>query len=90
MIMKHNSIVEHDYDATSLTIRLPLRPRHLPSFVGITYWHIAYRLYVRLLLQSGIAIEGLYFLRSDCDSRFIAITGNLMTDFRFHTANIRV
>jgi len=67
-----------------------MRPRYFPSFVGITYWHIAYRLYVRLPLQNEKAIEGLYFLRSDCDNRFMAIAGNLMTDFCFHIANVQI
>src|SRR5262249_41384509 len=35
-------------------------------------------------------VEGLYFLRSDCDNPLIAAAGNLLTDFRFHTARVRV
>ncbi|HEY0075141.1 MAG TPA: DUF2071 domain-containing protein, partial [Abditibacteriaceae bacterium] len=67
-----------------------MRPQPLPTWVGIQYWHVAYRLYVRFHPQSGPPLEGLHFLRSDCDSRLIATSGNLMTDFNFHTAAVAV
>src|SRR6185436_4542079 len=34
--------------------------------------------------------EGLYFVRSDCDSGLMAWMGNVMTDFNFHKAAIDV
>jgi uncharacterized protein YqjF (DUF2071 family) len=67
-----------------------MRPRGVPDYLGITYWHTAYRLYVRFHPASGEPIEGLYFLRSDCDSSLITLAGNLLTDFRFHQAAIDV
>ena len=67
-----------------------MRPKGIPSPFGITYWHVGYRLYVRFRPKSGKPIEGLYFLRSDCDNRLISRFGNLMTDFNFHVAKILV
>jgi hypothetical protein len=67
-----------------------MRPRYFPSFVGIDYWHIAYRLHVRLPRQQGTSIEGLYFLRSDCNQHLMTLTGNLLTDFHFHTAPLHI
>jgi hypothetical protein len=67
-----------------------MRPKHFPAFIGIDYWHLAYRLYVRLPLAQGRAIEGLYFLRSECDHRLMELSGNLLTDFRFHAAQLRI
>jgi hypothetical protein len=67
-----------------------MRPSHFPPWTGINYWHVAYRLYVRFHPASGAPIEGLYFLRSDCDNKLIAISGNIVTDFNFHTAGVRV
>jgi uncharacterized protein DUF2071 len=67
-----------------------MRPKPLPAFLGVSYWHVAYRLYARFNPASGPALEGLYFLRSDCDSRLMTGLGNLLTDFRFHTAGIEV
>ena len=40
--------------------------------------------------QRGAPVEGLWFLRSDCDSALVAAGGNLVTDFRFHRATIEV
>jgi hypothetical protein len=56
-----------------------MRPRGVPGFLGMSYWHVAYRLYARFGAE-----EGLYFVRSDCDSGFMATMGNVMTDFNFH------
>ena len=62
-----------------------MRPQGLPAFLGMDYWHVGYRIYAKAGDQ-----EGLYFLRSDCDRRLLALAGDLLTDFRFHTAHIEV
>jgi hypothetical protein len=67
-----------------------MRPKLSPLPIGVSYWHVAYRLYVRLKLDSEEAIEGLYFLRSDCDNELMSFAGNLLTDFNFHSAKIYV
>lgn len=67
-----------------------MRPRGLPKFMGITYRHAAYRIYVRHLNANGASVEGLYFLRSDCDSPLLAAGGNVLTDFKFHRGDITI
>jgi len=67
-----------------------MRPPGFPALVGVDYWHVAYRLYVRLPLPDDRIIEGLYFTRSDCDNPLMTLAGNLLTDFNFHTAPIRL
>ncbi len=67
-----------------------IRPAPLPSAIGLGYWHVAYRLHVRAQSENGRPLEGLHFLRSDCDRWVVARTGNALTDFRFHRARIRV
>jgi hypothetical protein len=67
-----------------------LRPAPLPATVGLGYWHVAYRLHVRAPMEDGPVLEGLHFLRSDCDQPLVALAGNLITDFRFHRAGIRI
>lgn len=67
-----------------------MRPRFAPRFLGMSYWHVAYRLYARFRPAAGEPIEGLYFVRSDCDRPLMAAMGNLMTDFNFHTAAVTV
>ena len=67
-----------------------MRPAPLPAWVGLGYWHVAYRLHVRVREANGRDVEGLYFVRSDCDHRLVAAMGNVLTDFRFRTAQIEV
>ena len=67
-----------------------MRPAGFPRWSGITYQHVAYRLYVRANPAQGDPIRGLYFLRSDVNSPLIWVTGNPLTDFRFHRANILI
>jgi hypothetical protein len=52
-----------------------MRPKPLPAFMGISCWHIGYRLYVRFHPVSGEPLEGLYFVRSDCDSPMMVFEG---------------
>jgi hypothetical protein len=68
---------------------LSMRPAEMPSTLGLTYWHIAYRLHASADLASNETIAGLYFLRSDIDQYLPVIPGNALTDFRFHKASIR-
>src|SRR5712692_1679656 len=67
-----------------------MRPRPMPAWCGIPYWHVAYRLYVRFRPAEGDVLEGLYFARSDCSSRLISAAGSVLTDYNFHTAAIRM
>lgn len=67
-----------------------MRPAPLPDWVGLSYWHVAYRLYAKFRKANGEIVEGLYFVRSDCDSRLIASVGNLVTDFNFNVALVAV
>jgi hypothetical protein len=67
-----------------------MRPAPLPALVGIAYRHVAYRLYARITARDGTTIEGLYFLRSDCNRPLMTLAGNLVTDFNFHTAPIHL
>ena len=67
-----------------------MRPAGVPAWLGFTYWHVAYRLHVRLPRGNAEPIEGLYFLRSDCSSRVLSIAGRWLTDFNFHSAAIQV
>jgi hypothetical protein len=65
-----------------------MRPASLPIKWGISYWHAAYRICVKFRTAGGEQIEGLYFLRSDCDNALMSKAGNLLTDFNFHVAGI--
>jgi len=66
-----------------------MRPWPLPGLFGFSYWHVAYRIYVRFRSREGDCEEGLYFLRSDCDKDWLVTIGNKLTDFRFHSAKLQ-
>ena len=60
-----------------------MRPKPLPALVGVSYWHIGYRLHARFRDK-----EGIWFARSDCDSALMTAAGNWLTDYNFHTATM--
>jgi len=64
-----------------------MRPAGVPRLFGVSYRHAAYRIPVR---SPAADVEGLYFLRSDCDSAPVAFLGRRLTDFGFHRARIDV
>jgi hypothetical protein len=67
-----------------------MRPLGFPARVGVGYRHVAYRMYARFTAADGSEVTGLYFLRSDCDSRLMTIAGNLLTDYKFRFAKIEI
>src|SRR5258708_38627486 len=66
-----------------------MRARFTPRALGVTYWHIAYRIQVRATLADDRPIEGLYFLRSHIDRPLFGVIANKLTDFHFHAARVR-
>ncbi len=66
-----------------------MRPIGVPEGLGVTYRHVAYRLYVSADTVDG-PLSGLFFVHSQADNRLISWGGNVASDFRFHVANISV
>lgn len=67
-----------------------MRPAFAPREIGLSYWHVAYRLHVRHKPDGAPPLDGLYFVRSDADKRAMVAAGNLLTDLHFHRAGIGV
>jgi hypothetical protein len=67
-----------------------LRPAGVPACLGVDYGHVAYRLHVKARTAAGDALDGLYFVRSDADSRRVSRFGNLLTPFRFNPAAVEL
>lgn len=65
-----------------------MRPWPFPSWTGIGYRHVAYRIYVSFTPPGKQPIEGLYFLRSEANSSLMKVAGNMLTDFHYHRAEI--
>lgn len=60
-----------------------MRPAGIPAALGLSYRQVVYRAVVRCGSSRGV-----YFLRSDADSRFMNAGGNLLCFFRFHHAAV--
>jgi uncharacterized protein YqjF (DUF2071 family) len=60
-----------------------MRPAFLSRVLGVSYRQVAYRAIVECEGERGV-----YFLRSDADNDLMCRLGNLMSDFRFHFADI--
>jgi hypothetical protein len=72
-----------------------IRPSMLPEGCGVSYRHVAYRLHVQAHPadasgNGGAPLRGLYFVRSDADSRLVGGVGNLVTDFHIHPADVEL
>jgi hypothetical protein len=68
-----------------------MRPRGAISGLGVSFWQVSYRIYVRAhIVGDPSTIDGIYFVRSDCDNALIRLGGNRITDFAFHRAHIAV
>lgn len=61
-----------------------LRPAFLPAFCGQSFFLTGYRIFAKFHHPDGHVLRGLFILRSDTDSRFMAFTGNMLTRYQFH------
>jgi len=67
-----------------------MRPVFAPRFAGISYLHVAFRLYAWATAADGSRVEGLYFVRSDADDPLVCLGGGLMSDFAFHRSPVKL
>lgn len=63
-----------------------MRPKGMPNVFGQNYLLTGYRIFVRYKTLEGRTLRGLQILRSDTDSRTMAIVGNWLTHYGFHAA----
>jgi hypothetical protein len=63
-----------------------LRPSFLPCAVGLDFFLIGYRIFVRV--ERTPSLRGLYILRSAADRRAIVVLGNLLTHYRYRLADV--
>ncbi len=66
-----------------------MHPAFLPGALNFGYRYIAFRLAIDDSKQNDGACKGIYFLRSFTGKASIALGGNLFTDYRLETAEIR-
>jgi hypothetical protein len=68
-----------------------MRPAVFPPSCGVSYHHVAYRLYVQGRAEGQAEpVRGLYFVRSDADSAVVGRLGNVFSAFHFHPAEVEI
>lgn len=69
--------------AVALVQTRALRPGGFPKFLGQDFLLAGYRIFVRHRGSDGRTRRGLQVLRSDTDSGFMCVSGNLMTHYNY-------
>jgi Uncharacterized conserved protein (COG2071) len=77
---------EHGFVAVATVQTERLRPSFLPPAVGLDFFLIGYRIFVRVARTPSL--RGLYILRSDADRRAMVVLGNLLTHYRYRLADV--
>jgi hypothetical protein len=67
-----------------------LRPVLFPKFAGRSYFFAGYRVFCRYLTADGRDLRGLKIIRSDTDKRLMVVTGDLLTHYNYHFAQVDV
>lgn len=65
-----------------------LRPAGLPRVFGMDFFLAGYRVFTRLVDEDGRSLRGLKIIRSETDSRFMKISGNLMTGYNYRYCRV--
>ncbi|ROR35428.1 DUF2071 domain-containing protein [Kitasatospora cineracea] len=79
---------EHGFVAAALVDTRDLRPAFLPAGLGADLILTGYRIFTRFPTPGGRTMRGLKILRSDTDSRTMAVGGNLLTRYHYRLARI--
>jgi hypothetical protein len=67
-----------------------LRPRGFPAWMGINFFLVGYRIFVRFESASGKRFRGLQILGSETDRSVMAIGGALFTHYAYRKVTARV
>ncbi len=67
-----------------------LRPAFLPAQLGVSFLLSGYRVFTRYQTSTGRSLRGLRILRSDTDSRFMHVFGNLLTHYEYEHSRCSV
>jgi hypothetical protein len=66
-----------------------LRPAALPQFLGQDFILVGYRFFVSYRSRDGRTLRGLMVVRSETDSRRMAVLGNWFTRYRYVRSDLR-
>jgi Uncharacterized conserved protein (COG2071) len=76
--------------AIALVATRQLRPRGIPAALGCAFFLTGYRIFTRYRTAAGRELRGLRIIRSDTDSRLMAIFGNVLTHYHYSVARVSV
>ncbi|GAA1189990.1 hypothetical protein F4556_000076 [Kitasatospora gansuensis] len=79
---------EHAFVAAALVDTRDLRPALLPAGRGIDRMLTGYRIFTSFPTPGGRTMRGLKILRSDTDSRVMALGGNVFSRYHYRLARI--
>lgn len=79
---------EWGFVAVALVDTEALRPAFLPALVGKRFFLSGYRIFARYTTLAGQRLRGLRILRSDTDSRLMAVAGNALTHYHYRKARV--
>jgi Uncharacterized conserved protein (COG2071) len=65
-----------------------LRPSFCPRLLGQNFFLTGYRIFARYRTRAGRTLRGLRILRSDTDSKRMAVFGNLLTHYNYRVAQV--
>ncbi len=65
-----------------------LRPKGFPKFMGIDFFLIGYRIFVRYTNIAGKRLRGLYIIKSQTDKKKMEFFGNIFTHYNYTTTDI--
>ncbi|HEY6845066.1 MAG TPA: DUF2071 domain-containing protein [Terracidiphilus sp.] len=81
---------DYGFLAIALVETENLRPAFLPSRLGVNFFLSGYRIFTRYQTSAGRSLRGLRILRSDTDSRFMQVFGNLLTHYGYERSLCKV
>ena len=79
---------EFGFLAIALVQTQGLRPVGAPRILGRDFFLSGYRIFTRYTTREGRHLRGLRILRSDTDSRLMALGGNLLTHYHYHKVTV--
>jgi len=81
---------DYGFLAIALVETRDLRPAFMPSSFGVNFFLSGYRVFTRYQTSAGRNLRGLQILRSDTDSRFMQVFGNLLTHYGYERSRCKV
>lgn len=66
-----------------------LRPKGFPEWMGNDFFLVGYRIFVKYHTSAGKRLRGLFILQSQTDKKKMEWLGNLFTQYRYTTTDIK-